>query len=310
MIKNTYIILLNHHGFSDTIACIQSLQKLSIDTYKIVVIDNSQSEKEWNKMLDFARSESLDYISFNESNCNDYQQQKVVFIKASENKGFAHGNNLGIKFAMRQEDTWYLWILNNDTVVQSDSLTALVDYHLQHPNTILGSKLLYYHNPDKIQAVGGSFNKNLYICTHIGEGLSKDTPKKQLKQIDYPLGASMFVSRDFIDDVGFLNEKFFLYYEELDWCERGIDENYVPDWCEASVVYHKEGASIGSSYKKKKSFFSEIQLFISRKKFIKKHYSLDFKFYFSSLLLIANRIIKGRFKLAFELFKITFNDVK
>lgn len=310
MISNTYIILLNHHGISDTAKCIQSLLTLSSDNYRIVVVDNSQSEEEWNRLLDFARSQSLNYISFNQGNDRNYQQQKVVFIKALENKGFAHGNNLGLKFAMSQIDAGYFWLLNNDTVVRPDSLTELVKYHSKHPETILGSKLLYYHCPDKIQAVGGFFNKNLYICTHIGEGLLKDTPKEHLKKIDYPLGASMFVSRDFIDHVGFLSEDFFLYYEELDWCERGIDEKFVPDWCETSIVYHKEGKSIGSSYKNEKSFFSEMQLFKSRKKFIKKYYSLDFKFYFSSLLLIANRIRKGRFKLALEWIKITFNDVK
>ena len=310
MIQNTYIILLNYHGISDTTECIQSLLNLSTNNYRIVVVDNSQNNEEWKKLLDFARSESLDYISFNQENDRNYQQQKVVFIKAQENKGFAHGNNLGLKFAMSQEDAWYFWLLNNDTVVRPDSLTELVTYHSQHPETILGSKLLYYHCPDKIQAVGGSFNKNLYISTHIGEGKKYDVLKKDLPKIDYPIGASMFVSRDFIDHVGFLSEDFFLYYEELDWCERGIDEKFVPDWCETSIVYHKEGKSIGSSYKNKKSFFSEVQLFKSRKKFVEKYYSLSFKFYFSSLLLILNRLRKGQFTLANQLIKITFNDVK
>jgi len=306
----TYIILLNHHGLNDTVECVQSLQKLASNTYKIVIVDNSNGEEDWNGLITFAQEASFDFTSFYEGTSPDYQQQSLVLIKALDNKGFAHGNNLGLRFALRQNDAHYFWILNNDTVVDSESLTALVHYHRQHPKTILGSKLVYYDAPEQIQAVGGAFDEKLYVCTHVGEGFPKDTPKTQLKSIDYPIGASMFVNRKFVEETGFLNEDFFLYFEELDWVKRGLAQGYRPDWCEESIVYHKEGTSIGSSYKKGKSLFSETALFKSRKKFIEKYYSLNFKFYFSSLLLIANRVRKGKFKVAKELIKITFNDVK
>jgi len=306
----TYIILLNHHGLEDTIECVRSLQKLASKAYKIVIVDNSNGENDWNRLIDFASVSSQSFIDFYEGKTPEYQQQSLVLIKALANKGFAQGNNLGLQFAIQQTDAHYFWILNNDTVVDSKSLSSLISYHSKHPETILGSKLVYYNAPDQIQAVGGAFDEKLYICTHIGEGFPKNTPKTKFSTIDYPVGASMFVNRKFVEETGFLNEEFFLYFEELDWVKRGSVKGYQPDWCEDSIVYHKEGKSIGSSYKHEKSLFSETTLFKSRKKFIEKYYSLNFKFYFSSLLLITNRLRKGKFRVARELIKITFNDVK
>ena len=310
MKKYTYIILLNHNGSSDTCDCILSLQKMNATDFKIIVVDNSSNPDEFSKLIQFVKSQEITFVSFLQNEDKEINNEEIILIKSKENKGFAHGNNIALQFGLKQNDAAYFWILNNDTTVDSNALNELRLYHDQHPKTILGSKLLYFYNHEIIQAVGGSFNKTFYISEHVGEGKSKNTLKKDLPNIDYPLGASMFVSKLFVEEVGLLNDDFFLYYEELDWVYRAKNKGYKPDWCEKSIVYHKEGATIGSSYKKKKSLFSETQLFISRKKFIKKYYSLGFKFYFSSLLLIANRLRKGQFTLAKKLIKITFNDVK
>lgn len=310
MKKDTYIILLNHNGSSDTCACIASLQKMNALDFKIIVVDNSPNNIEFDTICKFVESQQISFISFSQDNDKTLTNEEIILIKAKENKGFAHGNNIGLQFGMKQSDVRFFWILNNDTIVDAHALSELKQYYKQHPKTILGSKLLYFSNKEMIQAVGGSFNKAFYISNHVGEGKKKDVLKKDLPIIDYPLGASMFISKLFIEEVGMLNEDFFLYYEELDWVYRAQQKGYKPDWCESSIVYHKEGATIGSSYKKKKSFFSEIQLFTSRKKFVNKYHSLGFKFYFSSMLMILNRLRKGQFKLANQLIKITFNDIK
>ena len=310
MINYTYIILLNHNGSKDTCECMASLIQLHATNFKIIVVDNSIDTNEFEVLRDFIKSTQIPYTSFYQDEDKELDSEQIILIKANENRGFAHGNNIALKFAIKQNNAAYFWILNNDTIVNDLSLNELVAYHKKHPKTILGSKLLYFDNSSVIQAVGGSFNQTFYVCKHIGEGSDKDSLKDSFAKIDYPIGASMFVSKQFIDEVGLLNEDFFLYYEELDWVYRAKVFGYAPDWCETSIVYHKEGATIGSSYKKKKSIFSEMQLFISRKKFIEKYYSLGFKFYFSSLLLILNRLRKGQLNLVKELTKITFNDIK
>src|SRR6218665_2194224 len=106
---------------------------------------------------------------------------------------------------MMQNNATYFWILNNDTAVDPEALNELKAYHSQHPKTILGSKLLYFYNKEIIQAVVGSFNQTFYISEHVGEGKNKNVLKKDLPSIDYPHGASMFVSRLFVEEIGMLN---------------------------------------------------------------------------------------------------------
>jgi len=303
---HTFVILLNYHGSQDTTACIDSLLKLN-DALTILVVDNSNGVEEWQSLATYVASVGVSSLSFEEGMSVTFSDEKIVCIKALKNKGFAAGNNIGISFAMQQSITTHLWILNNDTVVLPEALTALIQQQQQQPKTIIGSKLLYFHAPQIIQAVGGVFNKRYYISEHIGEGLPAATPKASLPKIDYPIGASMFVSRAFIETVGLLDDSFFLYYEELDWVYRAKEKGYTVDWCEDSVVYHKEGASIGSSYKNKKSYFSEVTLFQSRQKFVKKHFGLNTRFYFATLLLLINRLRKGQLKLAITIFKNTLH---
>lgn len=310
MEKIVYIILLNYNGYKDTIECIDSLLNLNQVNYRIIVVDNSQGNSDLDKLIGYAQENELNYISFQQEAYSNYNSQKIIFIKSSCNKGFSHGNNIGIQFALQQKHACYFWILNNDTVVDPNSLFHLVNQLNKSQKVLLGSKLLYYHKPNIIQGVGGVFNKNFYITKHLGEGDTKNTPKEQYPKIDYAIGASMFVDKEFIDCVGLLNEDYFLYYEELDWVFRAYRKGYQVDWCEDSVVYHKEGATIGSSYRNEKSEFSELEIFKSRKKFVSEHFGLNTKFYLTTILLILNRIRKGKFKLAKQLIKNTFNDIK
>lgn len=309
MSNTAYIILLNYNGLQDTLECIASLQLLQNVDFKVIVVDNSDTIDNFEALKDFAKKQEYSSIWFNQNNYSSYQDQHLILIKSNENKGFSHGNNIGIQFALQQKDANYFWILNNDTVVKASSLFHLIKQH-NNEKVILGSKLLYYHQPLLIQAVGGFFNQRYYITEHVGEGMDSSINKEQLPKIDYPIGAAIFVNRAFIEEVGLLNEDYFLYYEELDWVFRAKKLDYTVDWCEDSIVYHKEGATIGSSYRAEKSIFSELEIFKSRKKFIKQHFGLNSKFYFTTILLIINRIRKGKFKLAKQLIKDTFNDNK
>lgn len=308
-----YIVILNYNGSKDTIECLESILKLNYGNYQILIVDNSETSLPFQELLNWAKSESINFDTIIETKIDlDIFQSNMVFIKAEKNKGFAAGNNIALNAILRTKETnSYIWLLNNDTVVDKESLKALVSYLSEQKDKkigILGSKLIYYHQREKLQGVGGKFNKRFFISTHVGEGESIAKSKSEFEEIDYVIGASMFVTHQFLKEIGILKEDFFLYYEELDWAYRAKEKDWILDWCPDAFVFHKEGASIGSSYdSKKKSFFSEIQVFKSRKIFIKKYYKLKLRFYVSSLLLILNRVRKGKFKLGLALLKITFN---
>ncbi len=327
--KKVYIVLLNYKGSKDTIECLESLLKLEYVNYQILVVDNSDTIDYFTRLTEWAQGNTpeiktdyeglvypladkpVDYAAVSEDEflkapCSE----KIVFIKAEKNKGFAAGNNIALKHIVKfGAEESLTWLLNNDTVTEKGSLSALAAFADRQENLrtgIIGSRLVYYYEPQMLQAIGGKFNKTFFISMHEGEGCPVDTPKADFGPIDYVVGASMFVRQEFLMDVGLLSEEYFLYYEELDWTYRAREKGWAIDWCPDAVVYHKEGASIGSSYRAEKSLFSETEVFRSRKIFTKKYYGLSLRFYLSSLLLIANRLRKGKFKAAMAVTKITF----
>lgn len=307
-----YIVILNYNGSEDTIECLESIIKLNYFNYQVLIIDNSETELPYQKIVKWAFLKQIKCDQTNESEFDlKAHQNQFVFVKTQKNKGFAAGNNIALNAILKmQEVDSYIWLLNNDTSVEKESLEAQISY-LEKPENrkigILGSKLIYYYRQDKIQAIGGKFNKRFYISTHLGEGESVDKVKSEFREIDYVIGASMMVPYIFLKEAGILCEDYFLYYEELEWAYKAKKTGWTLDWCSDSIIFHKEGASIGSSYDPKfKSFFSETNVFKSRKIFVKKHFKLGLRFYFSSLLLILNRVRKGKFRLGLELLKITF----
>ena len=115
---------------------------------------------------------------------------------------------------------------------------------------ILTQKLLDYRQPTKIQALGGRLTRPIMQSVHIAEG-QIDRPAQELThyldEIEYPVGASLFFSRRFLEQSGYLHEGYFLYYEEIDWVKRSLNKTTTLGYSLESLVYHKEGASTGKT---------------------------------------------------------------
>lgn len=327
--KKVYIILLNYNNSTDTIECLESLFNLYYDDYQIIVIDNSDTLLHIDRLERWASGEitgidtqfpelvfplapkPVDYVRTEEDIFADKSfPNKLILVKAKENKGFSAGNNIALRNVAKfgQNDD-FVWILNNDTVVTKDSLTKYIDFFNSSDKKLglAGAKLLYYYKPHLIQAIGGKFDKKWYRSTHVGGNQDMQIPKNAFQTIDFPIGASMFTTLKFIRDVGDLCEDYFLYFEEIDWTTRAKRKDWEIDWCEEAIVFHKEGGTTGSTDKKRKSnIFPEIQYFKSRKKFVQKYYKLNACYYSSSLFYIVIRTLKGKLRLSKELIKITF----
>ena len=240
----------------------------------------------------------------------------LIFIQTGENLGFAGGNNVGIRYALAKGNFEYIWILNNDTVIENDTLTNLIkkieEYKVKKQKIgILGSKLLYYDSPKIIQGIGGKYNKWFAVSKHIGvfeEDKGQYDNEKILDDIDYIIGASMFVSKAFIKDVGLMCEKYFLYFDDLDWAVRAKRKNWRLGYCWKSKIYHKEGGSIGSSSKgEKKSEIADYyglrnRIFFTKKFFPKYLWCV----YLGFVVVVWNRIKRkqiSRIKLVFKVLK-------
>jgi GT2 family glycosyltransferase len=132
--------------------------------------------------------------------------------------------------------------------VDQDALRALTRRAQDNARIgMIGSTLRYYDRPDVIQALGGSLMEPATLTTrHIGAGLRVDSPQidpaEVERQMFYVVGASMLVSRQFIQEIGLMQEDYFLYYEEIDWAMRGRD-SFKLGYAADSYVFHKSGAS-------------------------------------------------------------------
>jgi hypothetical protein len=269
--KKVYIIILNYKGWRDTIECLESVLKLDYPHFQIVVIDNASGDGSLEQIEAWAAGRQPASVANSAlaiysmpaqpkpvpvqripvSNLDEpgvIGSGKIVLIQSESNGGYAAGNNLGIRLALADPECALLWLLNNDTVVDPQALSHLVE-HVSRDTAIgiCGSTLVHYHAPSTVQARGGAvFNRWLGTSHHVGEGAAfpGTTP---LQTIDYVVGASMLVTRTFVEYVGLMYEDYFLYFEEIDWSWRkgSFKVAYAP----GSVVYHKEGATTGMNKK-------------------------------------------------------------
>lgn len=320
-----YIILLNYNSWQDTIECLESVLKSDYKNYQIIVVDNDSPNNSMDYIINWAEGKQevnynencqlkhlskpfekkpLEYIFYAQKNLNAENIEKykklnnsLIFIQAGENRGFAGGNNIGIKYALAKDDFEYIWLLNNDTVIEKNSLSSLVAYAKKNQLGISGSSLMYYDNPKKIQAYGGHINKFFGTCSHIID--IKDIQNK----LDYIVGASFLIDKKVIDKIGLLPEEYFLYYEETDYCFNARNNGFKLGIDIESIVYHKEGVSTGGSYNgNKKSEFSDILSIKNRIKFHRKYLGGRLGLYIGLFITILNRIKRKQFKRIFKMF--------
>lgn len=311
-----YIVVLNYNTWSDSLECLESLLKQSYLLYEIIVVDNCSTNDSRYKMLGWAEKRATDN---NETGSVDYtvteyRNNEFVFLRkaiksslhflwSDKNGGYAYGNNIGILYSKLLSDSHFIWILNNDTVVMPESLTKLIgcfNKNIELNVGLVGCIQTYYDQPQKVQCLFGIFNKVWGITKEQGVGIDISTCELYRgKKIDYLYGASLFTHSEVINQVGFLSEEYFLYFEELDFAERLQRKGLTLAFCFETYILHKQGSSTGDGGKKMISTtpFSDYHTFRSKFIFGRKFYKSFLPFYlFISCLQIINRLLKGRFK--------------
>jgi hypothetical protein len=222
MTPKVSLILVNWNGFDLTKNCIESIYKITYPNYEIVLVDNGS--------------------------VNDVERLKqlfpaVTYIENGQNLGFVGGNNVGIRYALKT-DAKYIMLLNNDTIVEPDFLTKLVDT-LNSDETIgaLTPKIYFLHRRDKIWALGGSINLWLGIFKNRSEGKIDHGQFNQVEEVDFVTGCCFMVRRTVIEQIGLLPKDYFIYYEDSDWSLRIKRLGYRMLCIPGSVIYHVAGAS-------------------------------------------------------------------
>ena len=247
-------VVLNWNGTQDTLECLSSLSKLHDPLKTIVLVDNASDDNPKNRFLEWAvsiyPSKTVTAYDLSAPSPELTHIPHFVFLQNIENAGYASGNNAGIQFALSTNAYDFIWILNNDTEVEPDALIHLLDAMQCRPEAgIAGSTVVYFDAPDRVQCAGGCrYNPwtTVFIPVFADQPLKDVLQSNCTPKMHYIYGAAMFVRTSVFKKCGLLNENFFLFYEEIDFCKRAMKNGFQLMWCRQSIIRHKCGQSIGS----------------------------------------------------------------
>lgn len=233
---NLGIVILNYNGWSDTVECLDSLSKTTYENKCILVIDNFSKNDSFVKLIEYARDEwKYDFQILNsENDLVNINNNKLLIYQSDCNTGFAGGNNLGIRILKRNQIN-NIMLLNNDTVVDENFIIPLLrELDKYKSNIMLTSRIVNYNNHNEY-IVGGKLNYYKGSGYHI---------KRDMNHIcDFISGCIWLFNANLVDYVGYLNEKYFLYVEDVEYCFR-LKKYNIPVKCvNDSIVYHKESRS-------------------------------------------------------------------
>ena len=165
----------------------------------------------------------------------------VTLIENATNLGFAGGNNIGIRYALKTDAT-HLFLLNNDTEVDPQCLTAFLHHFREHPEAgIVGGKIHLWKERNTLDHWGGLWNPKTARFDLLGLGAPATTPPPQ--ELDYVCGAALIAPRAIWETVGLFEERFFLIWEESDFCFRAKKQGIAIQSCPEAKLWHKVSAS-------------------------------------------------------------------
>ena len=236
------IISINYNGARVTCEMLESLQRITYPNIEVIIVDNASAE---------------------DPSVILQEHPWITFIRSEKNLGFAGGNNLGFNAAKGK----YFLMLNNDTEVEPGFLEPLVNRFESDVNTgAVSPKIIFHHSPGVIQFAGfNPINPYTGRGTAIGFG-EKDNGQYNLSHTTSRAhGAAMMVSRKLVEEIGLMADLFFLYYEEMDYCERIKRAGYTIWYEAASTIYHKESISTGKGSTLKTYYLTRNRLLYQRR---------------------------------------------
>lgn len=269
------IIVLNWNNWKDTIECLESLYRISYTNYNIILVDNGSDDDSVEKIGEYVQGEletesdffkfnkdnkPLDYLEFEKDHYESLDldgpfKGKLFIIKNDKNYGFAEGNNVGIKFALKYLKPDYIEILNNDIVVEEkylDEMVKVID--ADQGIGVVGPKIYFYDyqgRQDVQTARGGYINWWKYPgYNYMMDKIESEEPI----ELDWVTGASLLMRADLKDP--YLSKDFFFGAEDIDLCLRVKEEGYKIYLAPAAEIWHKISLS---RYKKFDNYYKRFK---------------------------------------------------
>jgi GT2 family glycosyltransferase len=192
-------VILNTNRRQDTLACLASLTQNTYKNQRALVLDNQSTDG------------SVEAIRAR------FPETQIVPL--TENRGYTGNNNVGIQMALEQHADW-IFVLNEDTILGAQCLAELIRVGESDPHIGMVGPLVYHGNePDVIQSAGGIFRGG-WEAEHLGKNERDAGQFAAPQNVDWLTGCSILARREAIEQVGMLDERMFIYYEETEWCLR------------------------------------------------------------------------------------------
>ncbi len=212
------------NNYLDTKECIESLLKSSVNLAGIVIVDNASKDGSAERLK------------------QDFKNQTSVHFNGNaENYGFAKGVNVGIRFAL-EKGAEYVLLLNNDAVINVDCIEKLYEALINEPKAaIAGPKILYYKMPQRIWTGESNFSYSKTGIISLQKNKIDDSKDRTIKEVSFLTGCAMLIRKSPFEKIGFFDEDYFFYYEDLDFCLRTLKAGFKLLYVPSAKVWHKIG---------------------------------------------------------------------
>lgn len=257
-----HVVILNWNGWLDTVECLESVAKSGSPDFCAVVVDNGSADGSCERIAAWARTAgpdgsplrlvSYDRFVAERGGAPESERElgllpgarKLVLVRCEENLGFAGGCNVGIRYALAAGGG-YVWLLNNDTVVDGAALGASVAFLEAHPEYEgLTGQIRYHGEPGTIWNCGGRLTVTGSRRYHHADRPIAEVPPHGHRDITFITGCAPFLRASLFERVGLLSDRFFYGEEDYELSlrlkRRGLRLACLYD----AVVYHKVGRSI------------------------------------------------------------------
>jgi GT2 family glycosyltransferase len=218
--RNPFVIIniLNWNRGLETIECLWSLNSTGYPNYQTLVVDNGSTD------------DSLHLIK--------HHFPSINYLETGENLGFTGGNNIGLRYALDQGAEWIM-LLNNDTTLAPDLLSRLIGVGSVVPEAgILGPMIYHYDDELMIQSAGGLLDSH-WTPLHLGQNEYDTGQYKKSRCVDWISGCCFLVRREVFEQIGLLDERFFMYNEEVDFCMRARKIGWKIIHVPSARLWHK-----------------------------------------------------------------------
>lgn len=222
--NNYAVVILNYNSSADTLSCVKMLRSLNVPVSSIIVVDNHSTDNSFDTIQSAAR------------------EDKFCLISALENKGYAAGNNIGIRIALKNKFE-FICVLNPDVILKENVISVLIEKLSENPKIgLIGPTICYASNTNMVASSGGtfrffsgksSFNRNGEIYQDHG-----------IEKCDYISGACMVFRGSYLKSVGYIPEEYFLNYEDNEWAFNFSKRGFEVACDTSTVVYHEGEGSI------------------------------------------------------------------